>query len=272
MNSNTYLTHVLSKATNEDLAPLVDYLKQKLSEDLTGHVAYQKYSPDHRKYYRVIAKEIRDMGGNSFVNVCRDEGPDYHVIVYDVANKLKAVVSKSDTVLDMENAIIEQLLSDAIGHMTEEEQLELLQDMDHSDVSIKGSTASLAIAAFRAGGFKSYQLTLIVANQIARVVLGRGLMLGANAALMRWASILSGPIGWAIGGAWTAVDVAGPAYSVTIPSVIHIAMLRKKQERNVCSSCGSTLSSESLKFCPECGTKQEEVRVAELGSCLAYIK
>ncbi|WP_105901869.1 YaaW family protein [Vibrio gangliei] len=255
-NPNTALNTVLCKASNDDLSPLVDYLKKKLSEDLTCHEAYKKHAPNHQKYYGVIAKEIRDMGGNSFANVWRKEGPNYHEIVYDVAKKLKATVSKSDSVVEMENAILEKLLTDAIGHMTEEDQLEILKEVGHGDVSLKGSVTSLAIAAFRAGGFKSYQLTLIIANQIARVVLGRGLMLGTNAALMRWASILSGPMGWVISGVWTAVDIAGPAYSVTIPCVIHIAMLRKKQDTIVCKACGSLLGEVSIKFCPECGAKQ----------------
>ena len=47
---------------------------------------------------------------------------------------------------------------------------------------------------------------------------------------MRTASILTGPIGWAIMGAWTAIDLAGPAYRVTMPSVIYIALLRQQHE------------------------------------------
>ena len=39
--------------------------------------------------------------------------------------------------------------------------------------------------------------------------------------------MLAGPVGWALTGAWTLTDVAGPAYRVTIPAVIQIALLRK---------------------------------------------
>ena len=251
------LNDVLGKATNDDLGPLVDYLKKKLSEDLTSHPVYERHSPNHQIYCFEIGKEIRKMGGNSFANVWRKQGPTYQEIVYDVAKKLKASVYKGASVVEMENAILEKLLEDAIGHMSEEEQLAILKEVDHGDVALKGSASTLAIAAFRAGGFKSYQLTLIIANQIARVILGQGLMLGTNAALMRWASILSGPVGWVIGGVWTAVDIAGPAYSVTIPCVIHIAMLRKKQNLISCSKCHAQLGSKTIKFCPKCGEKQD---------------
>jgi len=41
-------------------------------------------------------------------------------------------------------------------------------------------------------------------------------------------AVLTGPIGWVITGLWTAIDIAGPAYRVTIPTVIQIAVLRQQ--------------------------------------------
>lgn len=78
------------------------------------------------------------------------------------------------------------------------------------------------------GGFKSYQLTLIIANAIMKALFGRGLTLVANSTLTRIMAILTGPIGWAITALWTMIDIAGPAYRVTIPAVIQVAYLRKK--------------------------------------------
>lgn len=77
-------------------------------------------------------------------------------------------------------------------------------------------------------GFKAYQLSVIVANMVAKAVLGRGLALAGNAALVRGLAIFAGPIGWLITGLLTAPLISGPAYRVTIPCVIHIAMLREK--------------------------------------------
>ncbi|MNH46242.1 hypothetical protein D3C79_1089360 [compost metagenome] len=41
-------------------------------------------------------------------------------------------------------------------------------------------------------------------------------------------AVLTGPIGWVVTGAWTMVDIASPAYRVTIPAVIQVAALRQK--------------------------------------------
>ncbi|MUU30343.1 flagellar biosynthesis protein FlgG [Helicobacter pylori] len=40
--------------------------------------------------------------------------------------------------------------------------------------------------------------------------------------------ILAGPIGWVITGALVSVNLAGPAYRVTVPACVLVATLRKK--------------------------------------------
>ncbi|MFP6192573.1 flagellar biosynthesis protein FlgG [Helicobacter pylori] len=40
--------------------------------------------------------------------------------------------------------------------------------------------------------------------------------------------VLAGPIGWVITGALVSVNLAGPAYRVTVPACVLVATLRKK--------------------------------------------
>ncbi len=61
-----------------------------------------------------------------------------------------------------------------------------------------------------------------------KAIFQRGLSLGANAALTRGLSILTGPVGWIITGVWTAIGIAGPAYRVTVPACVLVVTLRKK--------------------------------------------
>ncbi|WP_417881345.1 hypothetical protein [Vibrio sp.] len=83
-------------------------------------------------------------------------------------------------------------------------------------------------------------------------------MFATNTTVVRTASVLAGPVAWAITGVWTAIDLAGPAYSVTIPSVIHIAMLRKGQDAVYCTNCNCMLMDSRVKFCPECGRSKQK--------------
>ncbi|MFP6078246.1 flagellar biosynthesis protein FlgG [Helicobacter pylori] len=47
-------------------------------------------------------------------------------------------------------------------------------------------------------------------------------------ALKKTLGILAGPIGWVITGALVSINLAGPAYRVTVPACVLIATLRKK--------------------------------------------
>ncbi len=47
-------------------------------------------------------------------------------------------------------------------------------------------------------------------------------------ALKKTLGILAGPIGWVITGALVSINLAGPAYRVTVPACVLVATLRKK--------------------------------------------
>ena len=123
-----------------------------------------------------------------------------------------------------------KILTDALEKMTPAELKELAEAVGIKNVGTMNAEAFASVfqAVFRAGGFKSYQLTLIIVNAILKALIGRGLSLAGNAALTRTMAVLTGPIGWVITGLWTAVDIASSAYRVTIPAVIQVAALRQK--------------------------------------------
>ena len=255
MEMDNNLNSVLEKATNEDLQYLVDVITNARTNSLEKEGLYKQHCPDHKKYVNLIADEIRAFGGNTLANMFRGgKGPEYKEIVCDVADKLKAPFNKDSDIEKVEDAILETVLTQALEKMSESEKQELLKEVgDGKNYSITGPALTTAfITLFRMGGFKSYQLTLIIANTIVKAVLGHGLRLGANAGLTKIMSILTGPIGWAITGIWTAIDIAGPATRVTVPAVIYVAMLRKKYNTPFCPHCNQMIAVGS-KFCPECG-------------------
>lgn len=263
-NSNLYdkkLNPILESSSNEDLAPLVEYLEKKFSQLLTGDPKFIMYQPNHLQYTDIIASEIRNMGGNSFSNLFRGfVGPSYYEIVCDVADKLKAPYKQFAEISVIEKAILGKIFKKALDSMTEEEKKKLLTDIQSSDMNFGGLTTSSLVVLFEAGGFYSYQLAVIIANQMANFVLGHGLSFTANAALTKSLSVVAGPIGWAVCAMWTAIDIAGPAYSVTIPCVVHIAMLRMKANSRYCISCTEILLPNSKDtVCAKCN----ENKVAE---------
>lgn len=232
------LNPVLEKASNEQLQPLVDILTGAFSNFLEIEEAYKKHNPNHVMYADLIASELRSFGGNSFANMARamkhssspvvSVGPAYREIVCDVAKQLKVNFNSSSKAERIEQAILDKVLENALNETSDEELKIILKELTpNKKFPFTRSAAVLAIMKiFRAGGFKSYQLALIIVNAVFKKIMGRGLSLAANAALTKSLSILTGPIGTVITTLWLVIDIAGPATRVTIPSVVYIAALR----------------------------------------------
>ena len=228
------LTPLLKRATNEDLEPLVEYLTGTFSEHFSGREVYQTHYPNHQKYVDVIESELRRFGGNTIANVFRGEGPPYDEIVRDVANKLDVDFEDSDSVEEIEIGMLLKVLERSYEEMNDVERKELAKlfaDNGIENVDFSSGTPVAIIMtqlAGKAGGFLTYQIAVIVANKISYAVLGKGLSMAANAAITRSIGYLLGPVGWAVSGLLTVLTLAGPAYRVTIPCVLHVAYIRQK--------------------------------------------
>ena len=236
----------LRSMTSEDLGALVEILtgikqdkyKQffkyveevNMTEELTMQDKYKQFYPDHIKYVEEIIGEIQCFGANTFATMFRGgKGVLYREVLCDVCDKMKVNYNKESSVERIEEELFSKILRDSMDKMSEEELKTFAKEVGFD--SVKGfSKQAIFIAmqtAIKDGGFASYQLALIVANAVAKAVLGSGLTLATNAGITRAIGVFAGPIGWVITGAWTAADVAGPAFRITVPAVIEVAFLRK---------------------------------------------
>ncbi|WQS12979.1 DUF3944 domain-containing protein [Helicobacter pylori] len=226
----------LKRLSSSDLKDLFDVLvydkdgEKRFTEGLTLSEEYKRHGNDYVKYAEKIAEELQHYGANSFASALRGTGVLYREILCEVCNKLKVNYNKkSDTTLIEEN-MLSSILQKSLEKMSDEEIRELCDELGVKNTNKLGKQAlsTAALTLFKMGGFKSYQLALIVANAVIKAIFQRGLSLGANAAFTRGLSILTGPVGWIITGVWTAIDIAGPAYRVTIPACFVVATLRRK--------------------------------------------
>lgn len=224
------LNPVLERASDADLLPLVEYMLKKLSNGIDTDERYKSDPKKPTSYADLIADEIRLFGGNTFANLARGGvGVPYREVVCDVADKMKVSYNKASTVERIELLIVQKIFEDSIEKMTEEDRQRLIKDLGIRGIPVGSSATMIMQAIIKMGGFKSYQIAVIVANSIAKFILGRGLSFAANASLTKIMSIFAGPLGWVISSLWTLIDIAGPSYKTTIPCVIHVAMLRQKQ-------------------------------------------
>lgn len=219
----------MKELDNEQITIFVETMLNKgdITEMLTVSDEYKKYGKDYSKYIERIIEEFLDFGSNTLWF-----RKTYKEVLIDVADKLKVNFNKEQNVENIETKILEKVLVEAWKEMSEADKKELVElaKDKYGKIDIKAEGSLALLTAFRAGGFASYKLTLIIVNAIAKAVLGRGLSLAANAGLTRVLGILAGPIGIAATALWTAVDIGGPAYRVTIPCTILIAAFRHEIE------------------------------------------
>lgn len=217
----------------KDFAELLIYNKDG-NERVTGNsdlAKKYKEQPDCNQYWQELAAEFQKFGGNTIANYVGrfGDGVLYREILCDVCDKLKVNYEKKQSSTELiEQNLLMKALSDSIEKMPSEELKKAAQELgiENTNNLTPQACAAAFIAMFRAGGFKSYQITLIVVNAIWRFLFGHGLKLATNATITRTLSILTGPLGWTITGLWTAIDIASPAYRVTIPAVFQIIYLR----------------------------------------------
>jgi len=203
---------------------------KRFTEALTVNDLVKHHHPDHKHYWHLIAEEIQCFGGNSFANVLRGgKGVLYKEVLTDVCDKMKVNYNKNSSTETIEMNLLMKVLTDSMKDMTPEQLKTIAEELDLHTTNFTSEAVTAALqVAIKMGGFASYKIALIVANAIARAILGKGLMFATNATITRTIGIFAGPIGWAVTGAWTLIDIAGPAHRVTIPVVIQIAFLRAK--------------------------------------------
>ncbi len=227
----------LEQCASKDLDDLVYCITHdkdgsaRLTEELTATAVYKRHHPDHHQYWELIAAEVQCFGANSFATIFRGgKGVEYKEVLIDVCDKMKVNFNKNSSVEVIEQNLLMKILKDSFDKMSTAEVRQLAESLGVKNFN--SVTAESLVGGFQTifkmGGFKSYQLTAIIVNAVMKALIGRGLSFAATGTLMRAASVLTGPIGWAITGIWTAVDLAGAAYRVTIPAVIQIAFLRQK--------------------------------------------
>lgn len=226
----------LEEVSSLDLEVLVETLINdedgdgRLTEELTTNDRYKSYSPDHHEYWDLIAAEIQCFGANSVVTMFRcGEGILYKEVLTDACDKMKVNYNKDASVEMIEMNLLMKILTESMQDMSTDELKEIVGDLDLNTTNYTAQAVTVALqGAVKFSGFMAYKVAVIVTNAVAKALLGHGLKIATNAALTRAIGVFAGPIGWAITGLWTAADIAGPAYRVTIPAVIQVAFLRAK--------------------------------------------
>lgn len=236
---NESVISVLERADNEDLKTLCDIITlgkdgtPRISDSLTKTSVY-KHNYPHNMSVLIpgMVRELSLYGGNSLVNFFKGEGSDYSAILRKVAKRLKVSFRSTQSDELIEGYMLQKLFDDMSERLTDEELRTMAREFGVKPLrySRQALVAALQVA-IRRGGIYGLTWSMNVANVVAQQAVGRGIaVIASGTVLSRTLSILTGPVGWALTAAWTAYDIAGPAYRVIVPAVIYIAYLRQKNQ------------------------------------------
>jgi uncharacterized protein YaaW (UPF0174 family) len=227
------LVSILRQAAESELDGLVACLVGRggLTSQLKRLPTYKSNHPHHRVYVDDIAAELQKFGANTLASRFRSgRGVLYEEIVRDVAKRL-GVPREGDTP-GVEKRILQKLAEKYWEGATAEQRTALLRQTGVRDLTlvVRPGLPAAVITAINLSGFAAYQLTVIIANAVAHVLLGHELSLVVNAGLTKGVSVFAGPPRWCLVGFLTAQSIAGEAYRVTIPAVVQVAMIRSAIE------------------------------------------
>ncbi|OPG32020.1 ubiquinol-cytochrome C chaperone [Helicobacter pylori] len=168
------------------------------------------------------------------MNFFRNEGVLYKEILCDACDHLDINYNERSATSLIEQNMLSKLLKDSLEKMSGRQIKELCDGLGMTNIDkVISENKQVLIASvltlFKAGGSHSYALAVSVADAMVRQTLGHGLSsVVGKVALKKTLGILAGPIGWVITGALVSVNLAGPAYRVTVPACVLVATLRKK--------------------------------------------
>ena len=226
-----------SELQSEELDSIVKILmydkdnKKRHTESLSNDFKFKQFYPEHSKYWDLIAEEIQKFGANTFASLFRrGKGVPYKEILCDVCDKLKVNYNKKASTEIIEENLLQKILTNSIEKMSEEERKSLAESLNLNTSRYTAESVVIALQLARRNSvFLWGDIAVIVFESVIAQVLTRtGIIFTTNIVGARALSILAGPIGLVLTGAWTAIDIAGPAYRVTTPVTIMIACLRKK--------------------------------------------
>ena len=217
----------LKECSNEQIKLLADFIiydtdgKKRITEEISNTKEFQLYYPNNMlALLPSIINELQLFGGNSIANSVRKHGVSYRTILEDVCDLLKKKKKKNIPTDLLEQYLLQKVLVMSVDKMSE-------NDIHHISDKLTKEELKNQIGLLKAGSPLFIKLTtMIIGNLAVKYGLKQAAGFVAKFAGGRMFALLTGPVGWIIAGVWTAVDIAGPAYRVTVPCTLTIAYLR----------------------------------------------
>ena len=225
------LVALLLNADKNDIDLLIDYITPDGKFNFSQSDRVKKALRDGKnseavdeETLRLLIRELQHFGGNTVMNLFRRNGVSYSEIVDDVASHLKIKVAKNAPVKEKESLIIDAVFASSWNKMSDDDRRQLLRDM--------GINTSISLDKLSRMELPLLQRAAMVASGLAQIATGKARPPIACLGIGRVLGVLTGPVGLALTGLYTAYDISNPAFRITLPCVVQIAWIRLKNSRH----------------------------------------
>ncbi|NSM24248.1 DUF3944 domain-containing protein [Shewanella sp. ZOR0012] len=208
----------LSLCTHKQLTPLVKYLtkdktgKLRTTETLTTNPRFKKNKHDLALVWQEICAELQTFGNSTVMNLITGKGGTYLNLLQYTARSIGCSVSAKDkdSALAIEKAIVAKVMKLQLDKMTQADRSAFVERMSKDyqckiDNALDWSSKDFAI------------VSRVLASAFGGAAVG--------AALLPRVLMTYSPMG-VLGGIFS-IFADAPNVNVTLPCVIHIAMLRE---------------------------------------------
>lgn len=179
-----------------------------------------------------LVREIRADGSHTIFNIFGRAPVNYSEVAYDVADKLGAKIpyEQKDDEIKSEEAALQKVIQKYIDGLSEEERRKLYDTMTKDLGEMVAGKAQ-----YIAGGGAEFFAALAMVGRIAGKNVVRQFLVDFVGAQAAWN--IAGQIGGRLAGfiipelnvllaGWLLIDLGGPAYRKTVPTVVEIASIR----------------------------------------------
>ena len=208
--------------------------------------------PARKEQRETINTKLRHAYGHTAANVFREwHEPDYDVIVRGCAKKLDITVRDHNSVTDLEDRILADLVDRARERIIKEQgeaawttveteaREEIERRIEAGEVppetvaQLRGIGAAGMMAALIGGRLAGFGLYIVANHAFFAIARFLGLRIGVAVAgpiIGKSLAFLLGPAGWLVAGLWMAVSLGDTNWKKVIPAVAIVAMLRRRFE------------------------------------------
>jgi uncharacterized protein YaaW (UPF0174 family) len=214
----------LQYCSNDELNFFIELFEKKggITAEIFREERFEKFYPNHKKYWDLIAAEIQLYGGNTILNFFNGKGVLYKDILMYVCDKNLVVYDKNSDVATIEKFLIYELLKKEIDSLNASELEKFKEEFHLEDIENINLLFAIKRKIFNNSDFYESFLTELFGHKDKIIEIIK------DSVIKKSIKSINPVFGMAYLFYEVSKSIFDPAYRIIFPAVLYIAYLREK--------------------------------------------